>query len=167
MVLAMNNKDVSDILDSCQTELDQVKTIIDSIGYTSNIVPFLTKYSVVRACGTIEIAFKSTIADFCNKRAKQQLKNFINVKIRDNSCNPSYSNICRILKDFDQNWIDNFKKKFSADPDKSKIETSLQSLVDARNEFAHGGDPSAAITDVLSYFKDSRKIIEILDDTIS
>lgn len=41
--------------------------------------------------------------------------------------------------------------------------TALQSLVDARNDFAHGGNPSASIGDVIIYYQHSRTVIEKMD----
>jgi hypothetical protein len=71
-----------------------------------------------------------------------------------------------MLKDFDINWKDQFKLKVRANPNGDQLTTSLQSLVDARNEFAHGGNPVASITDILMYFKDCKTVIEILDEVI-
>ena len=53
-----------------------------------------------------------------------------------------------------------------AEPNKANLLTSLQSLVDARNDFAHGGNPNATISDVLTYFTHARRIMEIMDDVI-
>ena len=44
--------------------------------------------------------------------------------------------------------------------------TSLQSLVDARNDFAHGGHPSTSISDLITYFTDSKEVIEVLDQIV-
>lgn len=159
----MNNSDVKHILDSCKSDLYQVKTIINSLGLGSSIVPYLTHYATIRACGTIETAFKSIIADFCAYRSKIQVKSFLEAKIRENSCNPSYSNICSILKSFDDRWHSDLKSQVDAHINKSRLLTSLQSLVDARNSFAHGGNPSASISDVINYYDDSREVIELLD----
>lgn len=99
----MNNPEVQRLLDDCSTELSQVKTLIDNLGVASNnIAPYLTKYSLIRACGTIEQAFKSIVCDFCSRRSKKQVKRFLEQHVRDSSMNPSYSNICKLLKQFDE-----------------------------------------------------------------
>jgi len=159
----MTNKEVEKLLDDCSSELSQVKTLIDGLGVASSIAPYLTKYSVIRACGSIEQAFKSIICDFCSRRSKKQLKRYLGRRVRDSSMNPSFSNICGLLKDFDEGWLAQFKASVNSSPEKDVWMTSLQSLVDARNDFAHGGNPSASIGDVTTYYQRSRAIIEVLD----
>jgi len=134
--------------------------------HTSNIVPYINKYCIIRACGSIEIAFKTIIADFINRRSKIQIKNYINKYVRENSSNPSYDNICKLLKSFDSSWNTNFKSEVNKHPDKSKIMTSIESLVDARNEFAHGGNPNIPVQSTIDYFYDGKTLIEILDTII-
>lgn len=163
----MNNSEVLRALDECEADLLAVKAIVDSLGYASNIVPYLSKYAIIRACGTIETAFKGIIADHCSKRAKQQVKTFIGRKVRESSTNPSYDNICRVLGDFDPDWKEAFKQQIKIHPDKSILLTSIQSLVDARNDFAHGGNPGLTISDTVNYFGHCRTVLIVLDDIVS
>ncbi len=162
----MNNDSVRLLLDSCETEIASLEQLVHGLGIGSSIVPYLSKYGLIKACGTIEQAFKSIVADKCSYRAKQQIKNFLNIKVRNSSTNPSYSKMCDLLKGFDGTWRDGFKATVDAHPQSSSLKTSLQSLVDARNEFAHGGNPRISIGDVSRYYSDARKIIECLDQVI-
>lgn len=162
----MNNAAVNSILTSCRTELEHVRTSINSLGMTSTITPYLTNYALIKACGTIEVSFKSLLADFCNKRSKKQIKRFIDKRIVNGSANPSYGNLLKFLDQFDEDWKKNFKTNLDADASKSQIHNSLQSLVDARNEFAHGGSPTITISDVITHYEFSRKAIEHMDIVI-
>jgi RiboL-PSP-HEPN len=163
MVSLMNNVNVQQILDACANELNQIKAIIDNLGQTSNPVPFLTKYSIIRACGAIEVSYKNIVADYCSWRSKPQVKNYIDSKVRESSRNPSYSNICQLLEEFDSTWNSTFKTNAKALPDITDIQTSLDSLVDARNEFSHGGNPTITIGDIIAHFTNSRKLVELID----
>lgn len=162
----MHNSDVKQILDDCENDLSRVDGIIASLGATSNIVPYLTKYGIIRASGALEVAFKTIIVDYCSWRSKKQLKQYLSKKIRDGSMNPSYDNIIKLLSDFDGDWKTQFKTNVTSHPSGNRLKTSLNSLVDARNDFAHGGNPTITISDVRSYFGDSRIIMEILDTLI-
>lgn len=162
----MNNQDVEQELNRCQSELNQVKQLIDSLGLASSISPYLTKYSIIRACGVIETSFKSIIADFCSLRSKRQVKRFISKRVREGSANPSLDNIYKFLGDFDSVWKDGLKAKINLEPNRDNLRTSIESLVSARNEFAHGGNPNVSITDILTYFQHSRRIIELLDEVV-
>jgi hypothetical protein len=163
----MNNSSVERLLDDCSSELDHLKTLVDEHGPASAIVPFLNKYAVIRACGSIEQSFKTIIADFCSARSKRQVKRFLNKRVREASSNPSYKNMCQYLKEFDEAWWNAFKGKLDTDPAKVQRMSSLSSLVDARNEFAHGGSPGASINDVRDYFDHARKIVEYMDEVVA
>lgn len=162
----MNNSDVQLLLTNCDAELTHIETIIVGLGGTNLIVPYLNKYSVIKSCGTIEISFKTLIADFCSKRSKPQVKNFLNKRVRENSANPSYSRILQILAEFDGNWETNFKTQMQALPNYNSIRSSIQSLVDARNDFAHGGNSTITFSDIKNYFDESKQLIVTLDNVI-
>lgn len=163
----MHNVNVDKIITDCDDDLDLASTILLGLGLTSNIPPYLNKYSIIRACGSIEMCFKTIISDFCNRRSKKQLKQYINEKIRESSINPSYANICKTLRLFDEEWYKEFKYQIDIHADKTIMLTSLESLNDARNEFAHGGNPTTTLNDTKNYFKQATKIIEILDDVVN
>ena len=163
----MNNDIASSMIRNCDDELQNIDAIKNVVGDTSPIMKFLTRYSLIKACGTIEFTYKNIIADFCEESQKIQIKNYISNNIRNSSQNPTLDNIHRLLKDFDEGWNRQFNSMLNEQTEKDKIITSLTSLNDARNEFAHGGNPSITFKDVRDYFKDACKIIEILDKIIS
>ena len=162
----MNNSFVEQLLNSCATELDHVKTLVTAHGVASAISPYLTKYAIIRACGVIEQSFKTIIADYCSSRSKKQIKRYVNLKVREASSNPSYETICRYLKDFDEDWNLLFKDRINGDVNKAQILSSLTSLVEARNDFAHGGSPGSSINDIYNYFVHARQIIEHMDQVV-
>lgn len=162
----MNNDTVRVLLDDCSTELAAIEVLINGLGLGSTIVPYLSKYGLIKACGTIEQAFKSVVADRCAYRARAQIKNYLTDKVRNSSSNPSFDNICKLLKSFDAGWKTAFKDAVNNHGRASSLKTSLQSLVDARNEFAHGGSPRVSIGDVRQYFQDAREVIVELDRVV-
>lgn len=166
MVFHIENKSVSENLESCVDELGKIESIIHGIGVMSHPVPYLTRYSIIKACGAIEYGFKTIISDFCLHEQSEQLKNFVDYKFRNSSLNPSYSNICKSLDNFDSTWNKQFKQMVELLPEKSKILNSLESLNNARNSFAHGGTPSTSFENVKGYFFDSIIILEIIESTI-
>ncbi len=167
MVFSIENKSVSENLNSCIEELSKIESIIHGIGVMSHPVPYLTRYSIIKTCGAIEYGFKTIISDFSLDTQSEQLRNFVDAKFRNSSMNPSYGNICSGLGSFDINWKENFKKKVNSLPDKNKILDSLESLNNARNTFAHGGSPTTSFENVRVYFYDSLKILEVIEATIN
>lgn len=161
----MNNLEVKQCIDDCSQEMDEIQKIIDVFGQSHSIVPYLTNYAIIKCCGTIENTFKAILSDFHNT-LPVQAKNYIETTFTNSSMNPSKDNICKCLKRFDENWNIEFKFKLDLQPNKSQIESSLKSLNEARNEFAHGGYPRVSFGSVRTYFNDSKIIIEIIDDVV-
>lgn len=163
----MNNKTAKEEINNCLEELIKIEHIIMGIGKTSHPVPFLTKYAIIKSCGTIEICFKAILSDYKIHEQNDKVKNFINAKFRNSSINPNKDNIHKSLKLFDEEWNDIFKDEIGKLTNKDKILDSLNSLNEARNDFAHGGNPSSSFDNVVEYFKDSIIIIEIIDSIAS
>jgi hypothetical protein len=163
----MKNKDVELLLDQVESDLKIAQNLALALGPVNNANPYINKYSIIRACGAVEVSYKAIISDYLVHRSKKQVKTYINTNIRSSSSNPSYDNICRTLKSFDKDWLAKFKSLLLAKPNSTQIFDSLESLVEARNEFAHGGDPNSTVSDVLRYFTDSRFLLEILDSVVS
>lgn len=161
----MNNKDVKKILDGCLTELNGISALLIGLGDGANPTPYIKKYAVIRATGSIETAFKQAIADKIDKGSHVQVKNFIRRKVRDSSYNPKLGIIENMLSEFDDRWRTRFDEQMALD-DKPRLKGALTALVDARNEFAHGGNPDLQIDATLQYFKDGVRVIEILDAVI-
>ncbi|GGR64900.1 hypothetical protein GCM10008959_28800 [Deinococcus seoulensis] len=156
-------QEVIDILDECDAELRQIKIFLGAMGLGSAMTPYISRYAVIKACGSIEVAFKNNVNDICSPRTKKEVKYYLRKEVIGSSMNPSYDNIIKLISKFSEDWPREFKREVNNDPDASRLKTSLKSLVDGRNEFAHGGSPSITIDDTIRYFADSRKILEILD----
>jgi len=162
----MNNTAVEGALVDCHDELERLEDAMTLFGATSPIGIYLSRYAIIKACGTIEQTFKSLVADNAENKQTQQIKNFLRKKVRESSMNPNENNIRNLLKSFDEIWASQFGDEVKALPDKAKVMSSLNSLVSARNDFAHGGNPSASIANVRVYFEDSRKLMVIIDNII-
>ena len=80
------------------------------------MVMFLQRYAIIKACGTIEFVTKNMIADYVDAGAIAEVQNYISVKVRDSSTNPSTGNISNLLGEFSSKvWKVNFILKFQRD----------------------------------------------------
>lgn len=159
----MNNPYVQALVDECDNDFERIEKIIEVLTNTNPAVPYLTKYVIIKACGTLEQAFKIMISDFSCVGQSLQVKKFIDISFRESSINPNLENIHTALKKFDVQWNTNFKGYLNADLDIARIKSSITSLNNARNQFAHGGNPTVTFSDVKDYFDDAKKIINYLD----
>ena len=162
----MNNQEAQDSIDKCLEELQRIYHLVEGHGGTSPIVPFLTNYAIVRACGTIEYSFKTILSDSLSGHSSQ-IANYIDHTIRNSSMNPSRENICKTLKKFDDTWNSEFKSRLNNHTDSARIKSSIDSLNSSRNSFAHGDPLTSSFDDIRNYFNDSIVIIEILDDLVN
>jgi len=162
----MNNQDALNSINTCQDELNRIFHLIEGHGHMSPIVPFLTNYSIVKTCGTVEYCFKTIVSDI-HVTQSPQIINFVDNTIRNSSINPSLDNICKTLKKFDENWHVIFKSKLNSNSHCQKIKSSLDSLNNARNAFAHGKNPTSSFENICSYFADTILILEIIDEVVN
>jgi len=162
----MNNSNVQSLVDECNSDFERIEKIIDVLTNTNPAVPFLTKYVIIKACGTLEQAFKMMISDFSCVGQSSQVKKFVDISFRESSINPNLQNIHKALKQFDEQWNTNFKSLLNSDVNLSKIKSSITSLNSARNQFAHGGNPTVTFNDVKDYFDDAKIIIDYIDQSL-
>lgn len=161
----MKNLSAKETLERCLAELESINNLLEGLGDGSRPAPYLKKYSVIRASGSIESSFKTIIADKVDDGSHHQLKNFIRRKVRESSSNPKYDVILSMLAEFDRRWKARFIEQL-AFADKPRLIEALKRLVDARNSFAHGGDPDLSIADTIACFKDGIQVMEILDEAV-
>lgn len=161
----MNNLEALSSIEACTAELTRIFHLIEGHGHMSPIVPFLTNYAIVKSCGTVELCFKTIISDIHSEQSSQVV-NYVDNTIRNSSMNPSMDNICKTLKKFDVDWNSKFKEKLKLHEHTERIKSSLDSLNNARNSFAHGKNPTSSFENVRTYFNDTVEIIKILDDVV-
>ena len=83
--------------------------------------------------------------------------------ILDSSCNPNTGNMSNMLQNISSQWKNIFDQRVKDSGEKDK----LNSLVQLRNDFAHGDSISVSIDTVINYFDSATNILHILCDVIS
>lgn len=152
-----NNQSIQD----CISELTNIKKFIteDPLG---DMVKYLVSYSVIKSCGTLEIVFKDIIYNHLIKNANQEAIAYFSKHIKDGSANPKFDNMCSLLKQINGDWNAAFKDEIQ-EVDKQ----SLNSLVELRNQLAHGNSITSSIDDIITYFYSGCNIIMVLDSIVS
>lgn len=142
----MDGRFIPDLRDCC-SDINKIKKWINRNKFDSN-VKYLISYSVIRACGTIERVMKSILFNRISQGINAEAMNYFNKYITDSSFNPSTGQINRILCDFNPSWAN----AFSAIVDGTQQKADLNSLVQLRNDFAHGSSVTTSIETVLKYY---------------
>lgn len=156
------NDDEKRILDDCDLEIKNIKTWIENNKLDSN-VKFLVAYAVIKTSGSIELVFKSMINTFLSQNCIDETKVFLTKNIIDSSANPSPGIIEKYLEQFDSHRKERFSDLLNGSQDKG----NLKSLVNLRNDIAHGRTINSSINVVESYFESGKKILETLEEVIN
>ena len=156
------NGDYRQTLRDCEVELNSIQQWIHSNRLDSN-VRFLTSYSVIKACGTVEYVFKQIVYDYLSSGANEEAKTYLNKSIIEASFNPSTGQMYRILEKINSDWRVGFENLIKG----SSQMGQLNSLVKLRNSFAHGSAITASINDVKNYYNAGIWILEKLCEVMA
>lgn len=150
-------------IDDTREELKSIRSWINNGNQFDSKTRYLVSYAVIKACGTVEVIFKTLIYDYLCENANEGAKNYFEKAILESSCNPSTGNMGNILQNISGHWKKTFDKRVKESGEKDK----LNSLVQLRNDFAHGDSIGVSVDTVINYFESAIKILIILDEVIS
>ena len=139
-----------------RTWINQDKNQLDSKS------KYLIAYCVVRASGTIEVTYKNIIFDYLTTGAQSETVVYLEKMILESSSNPNTGNISNLLQSVSVPWKDLFDQGVKED----NIKSDVNSLVQLRNDFAHGKNINISIDTVLRYFESATKMLYILDNIV-
>ncbi|MBQ2243641.1 MAG: hypothetical protein II318_05435 [Bacteroidales bacterium] len=158
----IQNVEAKNTIDDCNAELSRIAGIINKVGSTDPLSGYLTKYSLIRICGTLEMSYKTIIADYYENIAPQ-LGPYITCHLRDASMNPTYGNICTALGHFDTTRKKDFKDAVDALNNKDNLIRAFDVLNRERNNVAHGYSSNLSFKDMSNHFLETIQILEALD----
>ena len=163
-------KELKDLIDDCNSDIKYIERKINYIKKSNLLdkeISYLTNYVLIRVSGTVELVYRSIIADyFSTKLSDNRIDRYLNSTIRNGSMSAEYDNMCNLLDKFDEKWSKEFKQKVEKKLNKEKIKSATHSLVRNRHLFAHGKTPSATFKDIKQYYEDILKLIEIFDSVV-
>lgn len=145
-------------LNDCRDELTNIRRWINRNQLDSN-VRYLVSYSVIRSSGAIEQVYKQMIYDFLSNQAKNETQYYLEKQIIDSSSNPSVGLMLKMLEQFDIQR----KELFDSVTKNTQEKGDLGSLVNLRNDIAHGRTNNPSINTVLRYFESGVVILNKLE----
>lgn len=162
----MMKTELQDLIDECTTELVDISAKISVLPPLDKLRLYLTKYALIKSCGTIEYVYRALVADYFDRSNLTQVPTYIDKTVRNGSMSATYDNMSGLLGKFDENWKRNFKNAVSQHPDSQRIISSANSLVTNRHQFAHGKTPTATFNDIKQYYTDALELIRIMDSVV-
>lgn len=147
------NGEFIQMIEDTRAELDSIRKWINAGNQFDSKTRYLISYAVVKASGAVEVIFKNMIYNYLSVGANEKA-------IIDSSCNPNTGNMSNMLQNISSEWKTLFDQQVKQSGEKDK----LNSLVQLRNDFAHGDSISVSIDTVIKYFDSAVKILNILDN---
>lgn len=156
--------DYVDLIKNTDRELQEIRKWINADKNRFDTkTKYLIAYSVIKASGSIEVVFKQIIYDYLTREAGEKAATYIEKMILDSSCNPNTGNMSNLLQNISSEW----KEQFDALVKESGKKSKINSLVQLRNDFAHGDNITVSIDTVISYFDAAKDILNILDTVVN
>lgn len=156
------NGDNFALIDDCKNDFNKIEDFIKKDPLNS-LCPYLISYSIIRACGCIEVCVKNILFDYLSKGAKAETVKYLENQILESSWNPSFGSIQKLLDAINPNWSSSFQSSLHG----AKEKGDLTSLINLRNDFAHGQKVTATIGNIIEYFEGSCKVVENLNSIIN
>lgn len=154
------NGEFLQMIEDTRGELESIRKWINDKNKFDSKTRYLISYAVVKASGTVEVIFKNMIYNYLIVGANEKAKGYLEKAIIDSSCNPNTGNMSNMLQNISPEWRTLFDQQVKQSGEKDK----LNSLVQLRNDFAHGGSILVSIETVIKYFDSAVKILNILDN---
>lgn len=160
------NADLQCLIDDCNNEITEIEGKLQGLQPLDKMKGYLTNYTLIRCCGTIEYVYRSIVADYFSSFSIPQIHNYLESTVRSGSMGANYENMTKLLKKFDDSWESTFKTSINNRPEKNRLISSLKSLSTNRNAFAHGQSPTATFQDIVNYYNDSLIVINLFDAAV-
>lgn len=119
----------------------------------------VAKYLTVLISGIYEDTIKNLLKESIQKESlTKETRNFIFKQIDIIFRNPSHKNINKLLNKFNKEWLKKLKEKI-----KEENWEALNSIVNNKNNIAHGNRCDITFDDIKNYYNNSKIIITELD----
>lgn len=144
-----------------KNEQNQIDKIISQLGTYAGDPYFealLVYYLCIRISGFLENCIRIYFLEYSNLKCKEYVKTYMENRLK-RFPNPTWNEIVKLIKDFNETWVVNLKKSVTP-----QWLSSLESINNNRNNIAHGGTSSITLRELITYYKDVICIIETIEN---
>lgn len=159
----MYNQRVEQVLADCDAELIRLEQLIVAFGSTHEASGYLSKYALLKVASTLEIAYKTLIADHYETLC-QDLSKFVSGRVLDANMNATYENICTMLGWFSDDIKRDYKQRIDALPNKNRYCAEFKDLNTARNNLVHSDTNTPSFSSTKEKFEHVKAFLVVLDE---
>jgi hypothetical protein len=122
------------------------------------ITAMLTYYLCVKVSGFMEKCVRIILLEYAKTHSRDRAIRFIEKKL-ERFPNPSMNAIADLVKNFDEDWAKDFRRKVD-EPSR----TSIDSINTNRNVIAHGGTSTITLRELEGYYNGAINVILHLEN---
>ena len=137
-------------------KLDALFEEIRKFHCDEEIASALCKHLCILASGYIENSVRDIIFDYTKRKSNENVTNFVLSRLKSLG-NPKIENILQLVGAFNGQWRASIEQQLD-----EEMKDAINSIVSNRNQIAHGIDVGITFGQILSYYKSSVKVIEII-----
>lgn len=144
--------------------LDKIDLAILNINSFSNLSAleesYLAKFLVVFICGIYEEAIEIIINEKIARCNIPEATRYVSHNLERHFQNPKIQRIKALLSEFNTNWEKTIKVL------SSQAKLALDSIVENKNNLAHGLSSNITLSEIIRYYNDSKIVIETIDNIV-
>jgi histone H3/H4 len=122
---------------------------------------YLASYLTVLVSGAYEDCVEHLLSQRAAKTGDAEIANYIQTSVDRNFRNPNFKNILRLITAFSHQYAQELNARVD-----SKATGAINSIVNNKNDIAHGRSATVTIRDVENYHKRCMPIFEALEDIL-
>lgn len=151
----MSTREVTDY----KRRLDNLFAKHDSIPFDEQeIRSHWARYLCVLVSGFIEVSVRSIYTDYSRRKAIPQVANYVDAKL-SSFRNVRMGKLLDLTRSFNPEWEAALRTATEGE-----LADAIDSVVDLRNQIAHGVSTGISFGNMKDYYKRVLKVIELLED---
>ena len=131
----------------------QISNLSDDIYLQSNLV----KLACVLVCGFIEVSLRDILQEYTRTRASAEVGKYVSRQL-ERFRNPNMEPILQLVGAFSPDWRMSMESE-----SQGKLKLQVDSLVNDRNQIAHGRDVRLSYAELQEYYQSALDVIELVE----
>lgn len=146
------------------SRLDSLKSILDNTEAATSgnieLIGHWGRYICILTAGFLEIALRELYSEFAKSSSSPQVARFAS-QVLARISNPKAWRFVETAKSFDPGWADELKGFLDADGGRRR--DSIDSIMNNRNQIAHGGNAQVSVGRIREHLPNCIQVIEFIE----
>ena len=140
--------------------LDHVFELADNIADDEHeLSGHFARYLCVLASGFIEVSVRAIFEDYARRCSHSNVSSFVNKKLERHHRNLKWNKILDLVGEFSLDWRRRLEECID-----SELQSGVDSIVNDRNQIAHGGDSGISYGRVRQYYESAVEVVKLIDE---